>query len=256
MRTFDHCILGLTLSLAACSSTRLALAPIENRQELPLTYRTGWESGSLEAGPVSSEVAPDAPNATAARVRVTFVHLSTAESEALFGPIGARPAALEVTPADAQRLLDSVQAQSAERVIEPGVVSVASGQPGELRVSKQCAYVAAFELSQTPEARVADPIVQVIEDGYLLRLSALSPAEDGAAKLGVELVSSDLERPMREHVIHLSGSSLPVTVQEPACLTQRLQTSAALSDTRALLLAGIPAREAGRTLLVVLRRER
>ena len=39
-------------------------------------------------------------------------------------------------------------------------------------------------------------------------------------------------------------------------MTQRIQTSATLSDTRALLLAGIPAREEGQTLLLVLRREK
>ncbi|HTF88936.1 MAG TPA: hypothetical protein VK843_11045 [Planctomycetota bacterium] len=252
MRTSILSVLAISLCLSACSTTRLALAPIEHPTEVPLVYRTGSDCGALEAGTGIDSTAA----AAAERVQVTFVRLSTAESEALLGPIGARPAALEVALADAERLLASVVAQNAGRLENAGLVALAPGSTGEIRVARQCAYVAAFELSQTPGMAIADPIVAVTEDGYLLRLGARTPMEADAFELSVELVLSDLDQPMRERLLTLPGSAIPVTVQEPAWMTQRIQTSATLSDTRALLLAGIPAREEGQTLLLVLRREK
>ncbi len=236
----------------ACSTTRLALEPIESSHELPLTYRTGWEQGSLEAAGPGAELAAEPSEV---RIRTTLVQLSTAESETLFGPIGARPAALEVAPADVERLLVSIDAQHSERLLSYGSLKLAEGKPAELRVARQCAYVAAFELSQRPGEAIADPIVQVAEDGYLLRITLRPCDESASLELAVEVVRSDLELPMREHVISLPGSAIPVTVQQPAFFTQRIQTNASLSAERALLLCSIPAREAGQTMLVVLRRE-
>jgi hypothetical protein len=254
MSTSNNCILALALILCtACSTTQLALKPIESPRELPLTYRTCWEAGALDATDASDEIVADG---VAARVHVSFVHLSTAESESLFGPIGARPAALEVSLADAERVLDAIQVQSSERVVDSGVVAVSADKPGTVRVARQCAYIAAFELSQTPGMAIADPIVKVLEDGYYLRLAARGASDAAATEIAIEFVLSDLEQPMREHVIRLPGSAIPVTVQEPECMTQRIQTNATLSDSRALLLAGIPAKEDGQTMLVVLRSEK
>lgn len=243
------------LALAAssgCSTTRLALEPIEGLRQLPLSYRTSWEQSALEAG---SAAPAAADNSAATRVRVRFVNLSSAESEAMLGSPGARPVALEVKLQDVEGLFAAMQAQGSKRVFESSTLAIAPDQPGELRVASQCAYIAAFQLSQTPEQAIADPIIEVTEDGCLLRLFARPSSEAGTLELSVDLALCELERPIQQREIVLAGGLSPLTVQVPANFKQRIQTDASLSGERALVIAGIPAREAGQTLMVVLTRD-
>jgi hypothetical protein len=257
MQRAVHGVLVLLALLGtACSaprSGRLALEPIDSRREVPLSYRTGWGVAALDAGAVC---AAEAEPSDTARIRVTFVTLTTDESEALLGPIGGRLAALEVSPADLAKLLETVRKQRVERLIDGGAVVVAVGRPGEVRVTRQVSTIAAFELTQRPGEAIADPVIDVAEEGCLVRLVRRAPAGGGTGdEFSIEFVASTLEHPIREHALSLPGSTVEVTIQAPAFLTQRVETGATLSSEKALLLAGIPSTGLGETMLVALRRE-
>lgn len=247
----------LAILASACSTTHLSLAPLEGPTEVPLTWRAGWEQTPTHAEAGELDTSVDFSSFTAVNttdVNVVVVRLGLSESEALLGEIGSRPAAFQVAPAEIERMLRAISAQDGGRITDLGSIGVAPDRAGRVAITGQKAYIAAFEVSQTPGHAIGDPIVQVAEHGITVHLAPRASTEKGALDLDVNLTLKNLELPMRERKLTLFGSAEPVTVQEPAALIQRIQVNASLSGERALLIAGIQTLEKGETHLIVLRR--
>jgi hypothetical protein len=115
-------------------------------------------------------------------------------------------------------------------------------------VVEQTAYVRDFELEVTPGGVIADPIVDVVQDGFTLRCATtLLPA--GAVGLALEADVVDLKRPIPTFETTL-GVGQPVSIQLPEVLSTQVAAAVELPAGHLAVFA-LPALAGKRYLVLI-----
>lgn len=243
----------------ACTTTHLALEPLRVERELPYFYRTGWDYGDLAraaaplpaGAPAQAEVPGSQGGLPAVKLVARVLRLPDEEARAMLGAADGRIAVLEVPAEDLERALAGLGARSVGPMLEREFELPAVGA-ADLRVAHQRAYIAAVEVERSGDAAIADPIIEVVEEGFRLRVT---PVAGGATdEFEVELIACDLERPPRERSIAFPGTSATMTVEQPSLFTQVVRARAVIGARTSLLLAGIPSRREGASMMLAVRR--
>jgi type II secretory pathway component GspD/PulD (secretin) len=112
-----------------------------------------------------------------------------------------------------------------------------------LTVLNQVAYVQDYDVEIAQAASIADPIINVVEDGVILDVRPVVSADRRYITLELRPTVAELKRPIREIVTSLGNSGNPVTIQLPELEVSRARTSVPMPDGGTILLGGFKVHE-------------
>ncbi|MEZ5987808.1 MAG: hypothetical protein R3F30_01515 [Planctomycetota bacterium] len=116
-------------------------------------------------------------------------------------------------------------------VVEDTRVRVPTAGKASLTVVNQVSFVRGFELEAEPHALIADPVIDVVQEGLLLELE-----DRGDGQLGTVLHRADLVRPIASLDARLFAAGAPVSLQVPLVHAQKLSGGCTLAPGHALVL--------------------
>lgn len=111
-----------------------------------------------------------------------------------------------------------------------------------LTVLNQVAYVQDYDVEIAQNASIADPIIDVIEDGVILDVRPVVSADRRFITLELRPTVAQLQRPIREVSTSL-GTGGEVTIQLPEVEISRVRTSVPMPDGGTVLLGGLKIHE-------------
>lgn len=115
--------------------------------------------------------------------------------------------------AAAERVADAGSTAAARRLgnVE---ADVPSGVPAILLGGEEVAYVADYEMTQSGETLIADPVIETLRSGVLVEATPILHPDGGTLTLAVTVTIADLARPMKTVETNL-GVGAPVSIQVP-----------------------------------------
>jgi len=117
-------------------------------------------------------------------------------------------------------------------------ITVHNTSRANLSVLNQVAYIKDFDVEIAQAASIADPIVEVIQDGVILDVRPVVSADRRFVTLELRPTIAQLVRPIEERVTTL-GSQNSVTIMLPEVEIQRVRTSVPLPDGGTVMLGGM-----------------
>lgn len=137
-----------------------------------------------------------------------------------------------------QLVLRAVSKSERVELVTSPRITVYNTARGNLSVLNQIAYVQDFNVEIAQAASIADPIVNVVQDGVTLDVRPVVSADRRFITLELRPTIAVLKRPIREVVTTL-GSQNSVTIQLPEVDYQRVRTSIPMPDGGTVLLGGM-----------------
>ena len=137
-----------------------------------------------------------------------------------------------------QLILRAVSKSERVELVTSPRITVYNTARGNLSVLNQVAYVQDFNVEIAQGASIADPIVNIVQDGVVLDVRPVVSADRRFITLELRPTIATLKRPMREVVTTL-GSQNSVTIQLPEVEYQRVRTSIPMPDGGTVLLGGM-----------------
>lgn len=135
--------------------------------------------------------------------------------------------------------------------VEVGAVELRRMWPTTASIVEQTAYVKDYVVETVNGTMVADPIVDVVEDGLAVQAMA-TPLESGALALSITASLADLVQPIPTFTTSL-GVGKPVTIQLPEVRVSKVEAAVEWKAGQIVAMA-LPA-VAGRRSLVLVRVE-
>lgn len=111
-----------------------------------------------------------------------------------------------------------------------------------LAVLNQVAYVKDFDVEIAQAASIADPIVDVIQDGVVLDVRPVVSADRRFIMMELRPTVAVLQRPIREVATSL-GSQNAVSIQLPEVDIQKVRTTVPMPDGGTVMLGGLKVSE-------------
>jgi type II secretory pathway component GspD/PulD (secretin) len=111
-----------------------------------------------------------------------------------------------------------------------------------IAVLNQVAYVQDFDVEIAQAASIADPIINVVQDGVVLDVRPVVSADRRFILMELRPTVATLTRPIREQATTL-GSQNSVTIQLPEVDIQRVRTTVPMPDGGTVLLGGLKVSE-------------
>ncbi len=137
-----------------------------------------------------------------------------------------------------QLILRAVSKSERVELVTSPRITVYNTARGHLAVLNQVAYVQDFNVEIAQAASIADPIVNVVQDGVVLDVRPVVSADRRYITLELRPTIATLKRPIAEVVTTL-GSQNSVTIQLPEVEIQRVRTSIPMPDGGTVLLGGM-----------------
>jgi Flp pilus assembly secretin CpaC len=131
--------------------------------------------------------------------------------------------------------------QRAELVTAPSIL-VFNTARSNIQVLNQVAYVQDFDVQIATAAAIADPIIQVVQDGVVLDVRPVISADRRFVTLDLRPTVATLVRPIQEVSTSLASTGT-VTIQLPELELQRMRTVVSVPDGGTLLLGGLKSYE-------------
>jgi Flp pilus assembly secretin CpaC/tetratricopeptide (TPR) repeat protein len=129
------------------------------------------------------------------------------------------------------------KAQRVELVTAPRLL-VYNGARANLQVLNQYAYVQDYNVEIATAAAIADPIIQVIQDGVILDVRPVVSADRRFITLDIRPTVATLQQPIATFVTTLNVAT-SVLIQLPELEIERLRTVVSVPDGGTLLLGGL-----------------
>jgi hypothetical protein len=129
------------------------------------------------------------------------------------------------------------KSERVELVSSPRILVSNTGR-ANLSVLNQVVYVKDFDVEIAQAASIADPIIDVVQDGVILDVRPVVSADRRFITLELRPTIATLKRPIAEAVTTL-GSQNSVTIQLPEVQIQRVRTSIPMPDGATVLLGGL-----------------
>jgi hypothetical protein len=234
--------LALLLSLAACSSVHSpALQPLtvlrhENLLRVvepsfaamkATAIEAGWESGPRDSAKIGVSV-------ELYGVDLLSLRQALGDGANLFsGAVVSRAEADGLKAALAERVATGACTQ----IHDAGLTIFAGGRANVLVVNQR-AYISGFQISSTADVAIADPRIDIAEDGILLLVDVEPIGQANEIAFGFELLQSTLDRDFEERDIQLLPGLAPVTLQLPHGISCKTTGSSRLSSDEALVFTG------------------
>ena len=144
--------------------------------------------------------------------------------------------------------LDDLQLQAIIRAVEKRQdvqelnsqnLTVQNNERGHVAIINQTAYVRDFEVEVAQAAFIADPIIDVIQDGVVLDVQPTVSYDRKKITLKMEPTVAELVRPIPTFSTSLAGTTQPVTIQLPQLLVRSFATTVDVPDGASVLIGGL-----------------
>ncbi|HEU4420415.1 MAG TPA: hypothetical protein VFT55_15875, partial [Planctomycetota bacterium] len=89
---------------------------------------------------------------------------------------------------------------------------------------RQTAYVRDFDVEVQKAAFIANPIIDVVQDGVSIETAAAF-VQEGVAGVSLAVTVADLKQPIPEVTANLGGTTLPVKIQCPQLITTQARAA-------------------------------
>ncbi|MCA8950324.1 MAG: hypothetical protein KDE27_12535 [Planctomycetes bacterium] len=136
-------------------------------------------------------------------------------------------------------ILRAVEKQQDVEMVNSQILSVLNRERGHVAVINQTAYVRDFDVEVAQAAFIADPKVDVIQDGVVLDVQPVIQHDRKYIILNLNPTVAELTRPIPTFTTSLAGSTLPVTLQLPNLVVTNFSTTAKVPDGGTVLLGGL-----------------
>ena len=138
-----------------------------------------------------------------------------------------------------QMILRAVEKQEDAEVVNSQYLSVLDKERGHVAVINQTAYVRDFDVEVAQASFIADPKVDVIQDGIVLDVQPVIQQDRKYIILNLNPTIAELSRPIPTFTTSLAGSTLPVTLQLPNLRVTSFTTTVRVPDGGTVLLGGL-----------------
>ena len=139
-------------------------------------------------------------------------------------------------------LTATAKSERVELVTAPRVL-VFNTARSNLSVINQVAYVQYFDVEIAQAASIADPIINIVEDGVILDVRPVVSADRRFLTIELRPTVAELQRPIRNFTTSLGVSGNSVTIQLPELDISRVRTSIPMPDGGTVLLGGMKVHE-------------
>ncbi|MFO0418334.1 MAG: hypothetical protein ACK53T_02895 [Planctomycetota bacterium] len=119
------------------------------------------------------------------------------------------------------------------------MLSIVNRGRGHVAVTNQTTYVRDFDVEVAQAAFIADPKVDVVQDGLVLDVQPTILNDRKYIILNLNPTVAELERPIRTFTTSLAGSTLPVTLQLPNLTVTNFATTVTVPDGGTVLMGGL-----------------
>ena len=137
-----------------------------------------------------------------------------------------------------QLVLRAVEKSERSEVVSSPRILVSNTGRANLTFLNQIAYVKDFDVEIAQAASIADPIVDVVEEGVILDVRPIVSADRRFITIELRPTIAELTRPIEEVVTTL-GSQNSVTIQLPELDLRKARTSIPMPDGATVLLGGL-----------------
>ena len=138
-----------------------------------------------------------------------------------------------------QMILRAVEKQEDVEIVNSQYLSVLDKERGHVAVINQTAYVRDFDVEVAQASFIADPKVDVIQDGIVLDVRPVIQQDRKYIILNLNPTIAELSRPIPTFTTSLAGSTLPVTLQLPNLRVTSFATTVRVPDGGTVLLGGL-----------------
>ena len=113
-------------------------------------------------------------------------------------------------------ILRAIEKQEDAEVVNSQILTVVNNERGHVAVINQTAYVRDFDVEVAQASFIADPKVDVIQDGIVLDVQPIIKYDRKYITMqSLPRPVAELQRPIPTFTTSLAGSTLPVTMQLP-----------------------------------------
>lgn len=141
-----------------------------------------------------------------------------------------------------QMVLRAVSKSERREIVTSPKLLVFNTARANLSVMNQVAYVQDFDVEIAQAASIADPIVDVVQDGVVLDVRPVVSADRRFIMMELRPTVATLKRPIKEIATTL-GSQNAVTIQLPELDIQRVRTTVPMPDGATVMLGGLKVSE-------------
>lgn len=138
-----------------------------------------------------------------------------------------------------QMILRAVEKREEVQVVNSQRITVINNERANVAVLNQTSYVRDFDVEVAQAAFIADPKVDVIQDGVVLDVKPVIAYDRKHVMLQLQPTVAELQRPIPTFTTSLAGSTLPVTLQLPTINVKTFATTATVPDGGSVLLGGL-----------------
>ena len=176
-------------------------------------------------------------------------------AQALWTGAGVHNATI-VAREEAQRLCAQLAERGTQQLADMQL-EIFAGNAASTSLTKQTAYLGAFEVSSTDEQAIADPRIDIAVEGVLFNVTVARDPDAKAIEFSFELLQSVLDRPLAERKLSLMPGTSPVVLQTPSGLARTISARSTLNSAEALVFAAtqLGGDQEGRAILAVITAE-
>jgi type II secretory pathway component GspD/PulD (secretin) len=136
-------------------------------------------------------------------------------------------------------ILRAVEKRQDGEVVYSQILSIVNRGRGHVAVTNQTTYVRDFDVEVAQAAFIADPKIDVVQDGLVLDVQPTILNDRKYIILNLTPTVAELERPIRTFTTSLAGSTLPVTLQLPNLTVTNFATTVTVPDGGTVLMGGL-----------------
>lgn len=138
-----------------------------------------------------------------------------------------------------QMIFRAVEKRQDVQLVNGQQLSVINTQRANVSVINQTTYVKDYEVEVAQASFIADPKVDVIQDGLVLDVRPVISFDRKHITLNLQPTVAELQLPIPTFSTSLAGSTLPVTLQLPTMTVRQFATTVTVPDGGSVLIGGL-----------------
>lgn len=136
-------------------------------------------------------------------------------------------------------ILRAIRKSTNVQLVDAQTLTVLNAQRASVSVIRQTAYIKDFNVEVANAAFIADPEVDVIQDGIVLDVRPMISYDRKYITLDLQPTIAELVRPIPTFTTSLAGATLPVTLQFPQLTVRSAETTVKVPDGGSVLIGGL-----------------
>lgn len=136
-------------------------------------------------------------------------------------------------------LIRAIEKNTQVQVVNSQILTVMNTQRANISVINLTSYVQDFAVEVAQASFIADPQVNVIQDGVVLDVRPVISYDRKYITLELRPTVAELRRPIPTFTTSLAGATLPVTLQLPQMKVRSAATTVKVPDGGSVLIGGL-----------------